>query len=180
MITFREGVFETNSSSTHAIIINKSNIISELLEDKHYINIATSEIVLEDKLEEDKSKMLQYINTFIDSDFRGRGKDLGMPYCNCNYGISHVSDRALDVMIDNGLLEYGEYRYRIKKDISLRREYIRLFIENAYYRFSDMNADCEIAYQRDNDIFTDTNNNTYDAISVYGSDSYDFGEWPTR
>ena len=80
---------------------------------------------------------------------------------------------------DEDYREYHEYRDSVLNDPAARQVFINKFVDKAFIRFADMNEDCEIEYNRDT-ILVDGNNNSFDAISVYGSDSYDFGEWPTR
>lgn len=188
MITIREGVFETNSSSTHAIIINKSNIISEFISGKHFINLATGEIVLEDDVDKEREGLREYVDKFIDSDFKAKPDELGIENCNNRWGFVACHDRVLDFYHDScyndmAISENDCDRLssgtNIKYDSDVRSQYIDNYLKLAFIRFAEMNEDCDLTYDHDT-IFRDNNGVSYDVISVSGSDSYSFGEWPIR
>ena len=183
MISIRSGAFETNSSSTHAIIINRSDIISEFIEGKHFLNRITGEIVLDPNIESEKMIVREVANEYIESRFRSHSDDIYKKLFNkevaFKWGVQRVADDIFDDTNDEDYREYHEYRDSVLNDPAARQVFINKFADKALIRFADMNDDCEIEYNRDT-ILVDGNNNSFDAISVYGSDSYDFGEWPTR
>jgi hypothetical protein len=185
MISIREGVFETNSSSTHAIIINKSHIISEFIEGKHFINLATGNLVLEEDIEKERERLRKCVEQFIDNGLKGQPKDFGYEDAVDKWGMLSCHDAVFDYYREN-IEDYDETeldKYTdpvlLRSDTKYRKQYIDLFIEKAFVRFDDMNEDCDLAYDKST-IFTDTNGTRYDAISVSGSDSYCFGRWPNR
>lgn len=183
MISIRSGAFETNSSSTHAIIINRSDIISEFIEGKHFLNRITGEIVLDQNIESEKLIIREVANEYVESRFRSYSNDIYKKLFNkeitFRWGVQRVADDIFDDTNDEDYREYHEYRDSVINDPAARQVFINKFADKALIRFADMNEDCEIVYSRDT-ILVDGNNNSFDAISVYGSDSYDFGEWPTR
>ena len=183
MISIRSGAFETNSSSTHAIIINRSDIINEFIEGKHFLNRITGDIVLDPNIESEKLIVREVANEYIESRFRSYSDAIYKKLFNkevaFRWGVQRVADDIFDDTNDEDYREYHEYRDSVLNDPAARQVFINKFVDKAFIRFADMNEDCEIEYNRDT-ILVDGNNNSFDAISVYGSDSYDFGEWPTR
>ncbi len=184
IINIREGVFETNSSSTHSLIISKKRLIREFVEGKHKINLLTQQIVEDGHEQEALEFNIGVLEKFIEFDFN---RDRVAEYfgivnnyeCGSCIDIIHKQINRNAYRDISGKISYIQFKTLLSKEKDFRDVVLKNGVKLTLITFDEMTSDCELSYT-ENDFYRDPNGEIFTAISIYGSDSFDTGKWPTK
>ena len=182
IINIRDGVFETNSSSTHSFIMSKKKLIEEFVLGKHKINLITQQIV-ENGHENEAIELNKIIlNKYIEFNFN---KEKTAKYFNIaeNYEMGESLDSCHKQLNNNSIkninanISYKQFRAALTLDAGFRDIVIDHCAKMSLITFDEMDTDCEIRYGK-SDFYKDPNGEIYSAIFICGSDSQNTGAWP--
>lgn len=184
IFNIREGVFETNSSSTHSVIVARKKIMREFIDGKHKINLITQQIVSEEEFEEAIKISETILNKYVELEF-DRIETAKFFEISENYELPSIVDVAHKHLNKNKItniggkdISYIQFKNILREHEDFRRVVMKYAATLSLITFEQMNRDCELRYENI-DIYRDPNGEIFSSISIYGSDSYDTGDWPT-